>query len=402
MQVRNSFLSFLLCFMTLTTFAQNKVTSQAFFEKSISTLVQDNVLSYETIRFPWLEEVQLRTETRDFDFVRQEYTLRLSPSTRAIIKAQQALWAHEQAAPDEQASQADREVVLQLYVDWVSMYVLSEEQKLLADYEKILSDKKTIIEKQLGIGKVDIKGLIDLTTSRNKMKQSAFELGAELDEILSVYDADASALDYSDLISQDEIEKNLATLTIELMSENHTDLELLYDVEGVQKEIALEEAESRQYFDFLQLRYRGPHDDLFAERASIGLGIQWPNSGNRKLKIAQLKLEQQEIEQEYRYESAEMKSRINGAITELHTKLAIAQHFQQLSEEENRELEILSSLVKKKAGYDPLLLFDILEHQVDSRLSMLKYEEDVLLEYIKLLSLSGRLAQSPFVNYLRV
>ena len=67
-------------------------------------------------------------------------------------------------------------------------------------------------------------------------------------------------LDFSDLISIDGIAALLEQNEWE--SNILADAETAYEQEVLARELALEEAENKQVIDFMQLRYRGPHEDL--------------------------------------------------------------------------------------------------------------------------------------------
>ncbi len=69
---------------------------------------------------------------------------------------------------------------------------------------------------------------------------------------------------FDDMIAPDQILLQLRGDSLialsPLLAEYH------YERELIEREIALEKAEKWQLLDFLQVRYSGPHDELFEER----------------------------------------------------------------------------------------------------------------------------------------
>lgn len=57
------------------------LSSDAFFREALQGLSAAEIIQVNPVDFPWLEGLDLRTETRDFDLDQQEITLRISPST---------------------------------------------------------------------------------------------------------------------------------------------------------------------------------------------------------------------------------------------------------------------------------------------------------------------------------
>jgi len=383
--------------------AQENLNSDQFFEQAFEQLSEAGLKENVSIKFPWIEELQFRTETRDFDFDRQEYTLRLSPSTPKKIKAQEALLSHYQSSPDQKSSRALQKVISSLYLDWLSLYFINQELEMLDELEIIWNDKKTILQKLIGQHNIDFKDLISLEKDKNELAQLRYELQLELKTILSLYSQDDGIdPDFSPLPSYDHIEATIKKLSAEsLMASATADPLYAYKQEELLKEIALEEAEGNQYFDFIQLRYRGPHENFWEERLAVGLGFQWPNDGNRKLKLAELKMEQDLLVQEKELENNESLREATISRTKLEQRIDKAKHFANLKAQEATELEKISKAIQQKQGFDPMIILDLKESAISSRIKILDYEKDVFEEYVKYLSSLGKLGAMPFVNYLK-
>ncbi len=391
----------LLCW---TTFIQaQSIDSDAFMQSTIENLQATNNFALDKIRFPWVEEIQFRTETRDMDFEQQEYTLRLSPSSIKVRRAQQALLNHYQNPPNVDAVKSNEQTIRAIYVDWLNLYFIDQERKLLDSLSLIWGDKKLINTKLMQSYEIDVQDLVRLEVDKNNLSLSQFELGLERGQLADIYDLRDKTLDHSKMISLEEIESTVEEL--HLMNNSiaviDDELEYQYEKEGIQKEMQMEQAESRKFFDFGQLRYRGPHADLLEERISVGLGFSFPRSGNRKLKIAELMIEQQQLDAEHASDRAESSLEIAELFSELRHNLELARNYTSLIAKERVELQKLAKVVEQKQGYNPMVLLDIKESLLSRKVKQLEYEQDVYIDYIKLLSMLGKLSESPFVNYLK-
>ena len=375
-------------------------TSDQFFRKSLGNLHELDILSLDPISFPWIEELDLRTETRDFDLDQQEFTLRISPSTPKIRRAQAALLAHYGNVPDENKAEQYSEVILNLYGDWLSLYFIERQLAISDSLAVVLEDREKILERQIGTLDVNLSELVELETDRNDLIQKVFELELDRQDLIERYGLNSEALSFKELIPLAQIKDNLLA---QVLSSNPT---VAYDKaswerEGIDKEIALEEAEGRQLFDFLQFRYRGPNEDLFREKFSVGLGFTIRNSGNRKLKVANLIHEKRLLDREVQLDKTNKLNRLNSIVSDLSLEIEKAEHFFKLRSEENTNLGELEALIKRKLGFNPQLVLEINEHKLRGSLEALNYLEDIYFDYLKFLSASGRIRALPFINHLK-
>lgn len=377
-----------------------EVTSDVFFQSILQELTESEVLQIDAVHFPWIEDVVVRTETRDFDIDRQEFTLRLKPGSIKKRRAQEALLNHYKTLPDEESLDFYGDVVLNLYSDWISLYFQKQYEETYDSLQLVWADKESVLTKKLGALDVDFDELKDLEIDKNRLSQAQFELDLDKELLLERYDLVGSQLGFGEVVSLEEIGERLA---VEAMSGPVNALDFVQEFEKLEidKEIALERAEQRDYFDFVQFRYRGPHDDPFEEKFAIGVGFNLDNDGNRKLKIAKLLQDKRALDKEFVMDSNKRTIEARQVAEELQRDMKITQHFLALKQEERKNLSEIERLVKLKNGFDPLLILEIKEHQLKENLKILKYKEGIYFDYIKLLSTTNQLSSLPFKNHLR-
>ena len=382
-------------------FSQPTINAEQFFSQGLTSFEQATTSANENVKFPWIEQYELRTETSDFEFDRQEYTFRVAPSTRKIRNAQQALYNTMKNAPDADGQEIFCDLVLDLHSDWLTLFILNENKKVMDQLAIILADKQTVYEKMVGTLEFDPQKLLRLEIEKSEMEIELNEINQEQKYILDKYNIPNQEIEFGNFATVETITKYLANTS--LLNQNESafiDLATAHKQQLLTKEIELESAEKQRILDFAQLKYNGPHSDLVRERISMGLGFQLSTSGNTKLKIQELKIEQEELNRESIRNIQENKENINTIANKLQSDIQIYYHFQKTIEDERIQLQKLSSKIAQKEGLSPLFLLDIEERYLSMQIKSLNIKEDLLNEFLKYLHQSNKMCQTDFVNYL--
>ena len=380
--------------------AQNidRINSSEFLSQTFVIAERSPVIENQSIRFPWIEQYDIRTETRDLDFEKQEYTLRLDPSSRKKRNAYKAMYQMYTANPDLRAYDFQNEKIYSAYRSWVTLYFIEKRNLISEELQILYADKALLSERKLNASEISFKELIDVELSNTDLEIKSFDDALLTDFFLVKYAMENKLLDFTDMISIEEV-----LLTVESMvaAESVSELEKYnYDQEIINREIAIEKAEGKHYFDFLQFKYQGPHDDLLAERFSIGMGAEIPNTGTRKLKIEELKLKQLELERDYENDKQEVNIAMSETKAEIILEIKSLMFKKEVRIQQAKRLEVIGQKVQTQEGYDPEILLDIKEKKLKSSLNILDLEESIYEDYIKLLAESLQLFKQPFQNHL--
>ena len=381
-------------------FSQQTITAEQFFSFGLSNFESIENTAGKRVNFPWIDRYELRTETSDFDFDKQEYTFRVSPSTAKIRSAQKAYYEAMRNAPDFEGQEIYCDLVLSLHIDWLSLFILQENQSILDDLAVILNDKQTIYERMAGTYEFDPEKLVKLQTEKSDIQVSLNQLELERDYLLNHYDLQDQELDFGDFITVEAMSTWLANNLLSLNASGMTDQETAYKKQLLLKEMELESSENKRLIDFVQLKYNGPHSDALQERVSIGLGFQLSKSGSQKLKMQELQIEQEELNRKSERNMQENQEKLSTLENKLQSDIQAFFHFQKIMEEERAQLQKLSGQIAQKEGSSPLLLLDIEERHLAMKLKSLNQKEDLLRDYLRYLQQSDKMCQSEFVNYL--
>lgn len=365
--------------------AQANVNTRAFFGLAAEATTPPASRTTNA-KMPWFENYELRTETRDFDLDRQEYTFRISPSTRRKVRAQESLYRHLEAAPDFEEEDERCRALADRYADWLEMYLLAQEENLLVQLERVRTDEATVLNRLAETLDFDWADLIKARQEQTDLQIEYLTVQDRSRRYLEGYGLQNVTLDFTDLLSLRDVRNRLREADFD-----RTDPEIAFELETISRELELERAERKQYFDFAQLRYQGPHNDPFRERLAVGVALQLPSSGNQLVKVRELELKEASLRREQSREAA------NGSADFQERRLALLEGidrydaFSELYLREAQEFEALSGKLTARQGVNPLPLLRIKARALRNDLKLLRLEAELYDGYLDLMERNGRL-----------
>ena len=350
-------------------------------------------------KMPWIEEIEIRTRTNDFRLNDQQYTVRISPSTPKKRKAQASLLEHIANRPDYDLERLQCAQNHQLYNDWVALYIIERNIQLLDTLKLVFRDKEIVLNRLVSSLEQDIDDVVDIQVELTDVNIAYDNLLLDKKEILSYYGMPDAILVFDDFINESYIASKINVVEDPLVNARMKRLQ--FEKEELSKELILEEAEKKQIFDFAQVRYEGPHTDFFNERLSVALGFRFPNEGNRKIKMQELALEQDQFDQEMERELLEQKADQDRSIQDLNLAMERQAIFQNYHTIETEKIARLADYITEDASITPMTLLDINERKVKSKLKLLDLTEDIFDAYIQYLRRSNLLCTESSGVYLR-
>ena len=390
----------LLCVWSGGIAAQEVIRSDTFLEKMAQdpTVPSDDYTSRRRVRLPWIEAYEYRTETNEFDPKRQEHALRLSPSSPGLQKARSRLAEHYQNKRSMVEAFYRNDRIESAYQAWKDLYVREEKLRIYTQLQAILTDRLTIRQKQLQSLDSDVKEVLDMRERLNDARVRRYELELSTQRLREQLALEGTEVAFGDMATADQILLRLTTDSIEVndpqLAEYHYERELL------DRELALEKAEKRQFLDFVQVRYQGPHDDPWEERVQLRAGFVLPTSGDRNLKMEEIRLEQEELLREQQVKSQKLTQRVARQRRTVRDRIRVYQTFRRIKDQEISELKEVAQALANRRGSDPDLLLKINEDTEQVRLEKLERQEEIYEAYLDYLALTGQLFDEPLRNYL--
>jgi hypothetical protein len=377
---------------------QDQLNSDQFFRNSI--IIPPSIHTQyqrQTISLPWIETYELRTESDEFDFNRQKYTARFTPTSPAVRKAQSALFHHYRRKLSLVEASYINSKIEEAYEFWIDLYF---NKKILSVYEKILQvnqDKLKVYKKLVESEDFDFTILIDTQQKINELFIKIKELQISINTKMIQSSLVGKSISLEDMITVDEISHVLNNQR----NSDLIDVDYFYENELLNKEIALERAEKRKIFDFIQIEYGGPHEEVLNERISLGLGLKIPTYGKKNLKIEEIRIEQQQLDFEHQIKKKEVAEDITGLLIKVQSKIEIYKSLEVLRTSQQNAYQEISTFVANESGEDPIILLKIIEAKEKISLEDLERQKEIFEEYIEYLVLSSKLFDRPLKNYLK-
>lgn len=282
----------------------------------------------------------------------------------------------------------------------VPIPVVPENLQVMEDMMAVLADKQTIYERMLGTYQVELEKLMSLQTQQSDFEISFNKLKLERDYLLNKYQLQGVELDFSNFVGVEEVSQFLANNILSTDIDGLVDQETEFEKQLLIREIELETSENRQLIDFVQVKYNGPHTDFLRERLSVGLGFQLSNAGDKRLKMQELQIEQEELNRETERDIREDQAKLTDLELKLRSDIQAFFHLQEVMQKERAQLQRLGNDMSQKEGVSPLILLDIEERHYTMKLESLEEMEDLLADYLTYLEESNKMCGPGVVNYL--
>ena len=394
------FAIFLLWVLAGQAVAQEVIRSDAFLERMAQdpTSPSDDYSDRRRVRLPWIEAYEYRTETDEFDPERQEHALRLSPSSPGLQKARSRLAEHYRSKRSVVEAFYRNDRIERAYQAWKDVYVREQKLTIYTRLQAILTDRLTVRQKELASLDTDIDDVLDMRAKLNDLRIRRLELERTTESLRRDLGLENTTTEFEDMVTLDQI---LLRLTTDSITSRHPMLaEYHYERELIDREMALERAEKRQFLDFVQVRYNGPHDNPWEERVQLRAGFVLPTSGGRNLKLEELRLEQEELAREQQVKGQELNRRIATRRQAIRDYIAVYRTFEEIKGEEISQLQQATEAAARRRGSNPDLLLKIKEKTEETRLEKLERQEEIYDEYLEYLSLTGQLFDDLSENYL--
>ncbi len=345
---------------------------------------------------PFIQQIELRTETHDFQLLEQEYSLRFTPNSPKQRRAQDS---YHQAFIN--SVEIDKQEFL--------LDELEEKYKTLVDYQfiaglikdkedlkKLYTQKQKVLRALVSSGDFDITDFVDT-------EEDIFELESELLELSQKQNTINEVLNLAigtDDLQTDFIDVNLILIKVQDSESQvllaNKSLQLRQDL--IQKEYDKELAEINNPLDFVQAKYGGGNTSLLREQFSIGVGIRLPFKGDKKLDLLELEYEKLERNSNFKTDLAEKGKRIQAQVWRIGD---LAEQYNLLIEQtKDNQVQYALAQLKKMPDASPLQIIRMEEILIKKRSQIYRLEYRIFQEYVEWLHLTETTISMPLRNHL--
>ena len=352
---------------------------------------QNTESTADTYKLPWIEELNVRSETRDWKLRKQSYSLRLRPVSLGERRASSQLYNSWQQELVYLKLDEVYDQVADIHELWIDQDFISRQIELKKQIVALLSDVEKVNTKQSLIDANKLSLLLAVKSRIAKINNSIIldqkrrddKLRAISEQVQGDYILEADSIDVKGYI-QSAKESLLATNRPYISNSDMLDLQVL------RNEMELEKAENNRVLDFVSLEYRGPHDNYLEERLSLGMSFNLPFFNGNQLSIAKIKVEQEQ--EQYKIEKVKQESL--AKLTEI--KESIFSNVYQYdsynklySKIEAENLQLISNM-ERQAIINPSIKLNHRIQVIENKLSLLKIQESIVKNYLEYLKATDK------------
>ena len=347
---------------------------------------QNTESTADTYKLPWIEELNVRSETRDWKLRKQSYSLRLRPVSLGERRASSQLYNSWQQELVYLKLDEVYDQVADIHELWIDQDFISRQIELKKQIVALLSDVQKVNAKQSLIDANKLPLLMAVKSRIAKInngiildqKRRYDKLRAISEQAQGDYILEADSIDVKEYI-QSAKESLLATNRPYISNSDMLDLQVL------RNEMELEKAENNRVLDFVSLEYRGPHDKYLEERVSLGMSFNLPFFNGNQLSIAKIKVEQEQ--EQYKIEKVKQESlaKLTKIKESISSNVYEYDSYNKLySEIEAENLQLISNM-ERQAIINPSVKLNHRIQVIENKLSLLKIQESIVKNYLEYL-----------------
>lgn len=349
---------------------------------------------------PIIEELEFRTETNDFDWKEQEYTLRTQLNTKRERNAQKQFHQANITLHNIEQEVALKEALLQRYdwlADWLTVQnAIKSNERLLA----LCQDKLAVLKKTVGDTNFKIKDLIraeeevlEIEHELNKWNDRKARLRSEL----ATYTKNISTVQ----VNIDDILTTPELITLVEKHENSQHIALTRKqqrAELINKEYEVELSGISNPINYAQVKVGGRNNELFREWVSVGVGLKLPFKGDNKLDLNELELDKIEelgeldiLKKQLEEDERQLVERMRQLLQE---KIFLKNQL------DNSQAKYTLNQLLKSETPDPIDILDLQEIVLKREIAIEKIDFEILELYIEWLDVSDKVMEKPLRNHL--
>jgi hypothetical protein len=353
-----------------------------------------NGISTVKFKIPIIEEINLRTETDQFDFGRQEYAVR----TMFNGLNESKYYKQEKSALTDlkqiERTETEKTLLYTRYKDIIRLKFNIERLPLIDSLINQYNLRLSQLIKVISIGDfIDPKDVLKIEENiydLNQKKKVALIAIAESKSKLAI-NGNANII-FEDWITVGQIEKIITSLSYKLP----TSADQKYTLSSFrnQSKYLLESANDKRILDYAQLRYSKRDNLLFQDEFSIGVGLRLPYRGSNVKSKNDYLVKEQEIQFEKSTKIVEGQKDFELDMNTIKALIDESKYYSVTNETifktlNDNHIETSLAIVNAKKMIS-----------LANREKQLELEEKITSYFINLIKDTDRIIEAPMINYL--
>ena len=352
---------------------------------------------------PYIDRMEFRTETEEFDLEKQKYSLRFYPKgwgetqyTKQVTKLASQSCRTEQLNYYNTALKMRYDLVLD-YLETSSMIDLKRQLATVCEDRIHVLNKKSAgslsfdISELIAAEELLTELRLELVGLENKITGLNHQISVAADSQKPV------AFDRRRLIDISAIEKKIHELPQEITLNNVKLKDQKDKMDLANSKYMLEQAKGRDYLSYFEVSYDSDDYDDAKKACSIEVAIKLPFINSDQDGVNRKKVNYMKERLQYNEERRSLSEKRISMIRVLDR--LIQQYTLLEANKKNSNAEVSFKAYLKMDGMDPLNLLKIKESIIKSDIQLEKTAFNIRWRFIELMDIMGSLPATPFKNY---
>jgi len=289
------------------------------FAKDLNQGVEDGV-EWNGFSKPWLQRLELRTESNEFKLRQEEYLFRITFNNFLALKYPNQLQSIKKRQLQFEIREFQSNQLFQLYKQIHKLYELDTTIKILKIRIGLLEKLKSVIALQISERPESVEDYVQTEIELSEADFKLVDLENQFKELNQRYNISAST--EALLPKLPDLENLYYYVEQEIIPQNPDSIKLYFQMQKEELEYNQKKVESNQVLEYIQSRYNANPEELFAEKFSVGIGIRIPYvisnkylNSFYKLNVLQSDIKVQQQQKEWRLELSSLKSNMQTIAT---------------------------------------------------------------------------------------
>ena len=337
---------------------------------------------------PWIDRMEFRTETRDWELVQQEYQFRLRPNTPKVRKYQKQVYQDLLTELEATKAAVKTYGLRKVYENWLERIFEDRRADLLVNSRSYYDDLVKVLSSTNQKGEIDALEIIEVKIEREELELKIKNLQKDL----ANPDIQNSLLSIEDIKGKILIDSDNPGLYPSIASD-------LFDLQKIENKYALEKAEKNKAFEFAQVTYRGPHDEIWQERISMSLAFRIPRGERTNFDMLELQIDKMMEQEQIAERKLDYQNSLGSATEDLQEAIDAYDEKKEMIAQLAKYGDILEKYNPSTKG-EIIKLISLKMDAMDGQLDLLRLEENIYERYIDYLDARSIFSTQPTISHL--
>ncbi len=353
---------------------------------------------------PYVDKIEFRTRTEEFDIYKQKYALRFYPKgwgetryTKMLAETAKKSNQIEHKAYFNTALKQRYNLVLayceaasllklknallDIYDDRIQVLRKQSRHNINFNVSLLIEAEDQHIDLQLDLVKLDnsMSGIVE-----------QIKMASDSNAKIDFHEKQMAGIEVVEWVIRD-MEKNSTFDNVDLLDQK-------LKIEISEYKYQIEKSKNRDYLSFFQMAYDADESDDAEKAYSVQFGFKLPFINPDRDEVNRRKIIHMKEKLKYEDEKRDSLQKIMSLTSSL--KRLIHQHYILTNRKENGNSEISYKTYRNMEGVNPLSLLKIKESMIFGDIQLNRINYLILSRYIELLDLKGKLSEKPLKNFL--